>query len=57
MSAGPLFETDDAIAWKLREVAGELRTVASRRRAFELAAELDELARALEPAEQPGGRA
>lgn len=54
MSLGPRFITDDEIARRLRSVAGELRTVASRRRAAELADELEEVARLVAPVEQPG---
>jgi hypothetical protein len=53
VSDGPLFVTDDEIARRLRAIAGEVRTLASRRRAVELAGELEQLARILEPAERP----
>jgi hypothetical protein len=48
MSEVPLFVTDDELARRLRAVAGELRTIASRRRANELAGELEQLAASLE---------
>lgn len=44
-----LFITDDEVARRMRAVAAELRVVASRRRCFELAAELDQVARLLDP--------
>ena len=47
---GVLFETDDRIAEQLRRIAGELRVLANRRRATELAGELDQIAQILSPA-------
>jgi hypothetical protein len=49
VTEGLLFVTDAEIARRLRAVAGELRTLASRSRAVELAGELEQLARILEP--------
>jgi hypothetical protein len=45
----PLFQTDDDLAARIRAVASELRVLASRRRAIELAGELETIARALCP--------
>jgi hypothetical protein len=53
VSEPALFMTDDELARRLRAVAGELRTLGNRRRAVELAGELEALARVLEPNAQP----
>lgn len=44
-----VFETDDQLAKRLCAVAAELRTLVSRRRAVELAAEVDQIAAILDP--------
>jgi len=55
MTPGPepqpsqMFITDDDAGRRIRAVAAELRVVASRRRCGELAAELLEVARLLDP--------
>lgn len=45
-----LFETDDVLAERIRAVAAELRSVASRSRCVELAGELNQVAKILDPA-------
>jgi len=44
-----LFATDDQLAQRIRAVAAELRVIASRRRCHELAGELDQVAKILDP--------
>lgn len=45
-----LFETDEVLAERIRRATVELRLVTSRRRCLELADELDQVARILDPA-------
>jgi hypothetical protein len=44
------FITDDEVGRRLRAVAAELRVVSSRRRVAELAGELEQVARLIDPA-------
>ena len=54
VEATQLFLPDDVLAARLRKVAGELRIISSRRRAFELASEVEAVAAVLDP---PGAAA